>query len=73
MRRSEFIKLWADAVAEGRKKNHPDIRPSEAAVSRMADNKKGAQLWAKHRAAFARLTVTEAQALLLSEDSGVKN
>jgi hypothetical protein len=73
MKRSDFIKLWSDAVAEGRQKNHPDIRPSEAAVSRMADNKKAALLWAKHRAAFARLTVTEAQALLLSEDSGVKN
>jgi hypothetical protein len=72
MRRFEFIKLYSDMVAEGRKKNYPDMRPSEEAVSRMDDNKKAAQLWAKHRAAFARLTVTEARSLV-GGDSGGKN
>jgi hypothetical protein len=67
MKRSEFIELWADVIAEGRKKHHPAIRPSEAAVSRMSDEKKGAKMWAKHRAAFALCSVAEMRAILTSK------
>jgi hypothetical protein len=67
MKRSEFIKLYADLVAEGRKKHHPDIRPSEAAVSRMSDNKTAVKLWMKHRRVFATYTMQQARTLLLGE------
>jgi hypothetical protein len=64
MKRSEFIKLWSDVVAEGRKKNHPGIRVSEAACNRMEDDKKAARMWAKHRAAFAPCTVEHVRFIL---------
>jgi hypothetical protein len=67
MKRAEFIKLYSDLVAEGRRKNHPDIRPSEAAVSRMSDDKTAGKLWAKHRRTFATFTVEQARTLLLGE------
>jgi hypothetical protein len=65
MKRSEFIKLWSDVVAEGRKKNHPDIRPSEAAVSRMDDDKKAARVWAEYRSALVPLTVAQMRSRLI--------
>lgn len=57
MRRSEFIKAYADSVAIGRRRNFPNMRPSEEAVSRMSDEKRAAGFWRKHGPEFARQTV----------------
>ena len=42
MKRSEFIKILTDSIAEGRKQNFPDLRRSEAAVSRISDEARAA-------------------------------
>lgn len=59
MKRSEFIKIWADTVGEGRKRNFPDLRASEAAVSRMSDEAKAASLWRKHAAFYRAQTIEQ--------------
>lgn len=59
MKRAEFIKLLGDSIAKGRKRNFPDIRESEAAVTRMDDDKKSAALWRKHREKLSGLTAEE--------------
>jgi hypothetical protein len=56
MKRAEFIKLWCDTVAAGRKKNYPNIRPSEAAVERLHDMRTATTWWRKHRAKWAAMT-----------------
>lgn len=67
MTREEFIKLFADRTALGRKKNYPDLRPSEAAMSRMDDEKRGAKLWRLHRSYL--ITVTSAEYIAEEEAS----
>lgn len=59
MKRKEFIKIWADTVAKGRKRHHPDLRQSEAAVSRMSDEAKAAGLWRKHSAYYRSRSAAE--------------
>jgi hypothetical protein len=59
VKRAEFIDALADSIAKGRKRNFPDMRPSEAAVARMGDQKKAASLWRKHRAKLSTLTLEE--------------
>jgi hypothetical protein len=64
MKRAEFIRIWADTVAAGRKRTYPDLRPSEAAVSRMSDEAKAAGLWRKHSAYYRAQTVEQFRAEL---------
>ncbi len=40
MTRSEFVQISCDFVAEGRKRNFPDMRLSEAAAARVSDQEK---------------------------------
>lgn len=67
MLRREFIKMWADSVRDGRRKHHPNIRPSEEACGRMEDEKIAAAMWAKHRAAFAPLKSEHVYKLLFKD------
>jgi hypothetical protein len=64
MTRSEFINLWCDTVAAGRRLHHPDIRLSEEAFSRMYDQKTAARHWRKWRHNFRLLTVAQGRALI---------
>lgn len=59
MKKAEFIKTFADSVAKGRKKHYPDIRPSEAAVSRIDDERRASVLWRQHREHYTHVTVQE--------------
>lgn len=70
MLRREFIKMYADAVRDGRRKHYPDMRPSEEAVSRMSDEKSAARLWGKHRAAFAPVSCEAAAKMFLEQVEG---
>lgn len=67
MRRSEFINLWADTVAAGRRKNFPDMRRSEIAASRFHDEKTAVRMWKRHRSSYKDKTVEEARAELTKE------
>lgn len=64
MKRSEFIKILTDSIAEGRKQNFPDLRRSEAAVSRISDEARAASLWRKHSAFYRTQTVEQFRAQL---------
>jgi hypothetical protein len=62
MTRSQFINTWCEMVRVGRRKNYPDMRPSEEAFSAIDDQKKAAAMWRKHRVAFAACTVEQFKA-----------
>lgn len=64
MTRAEFVQLWADEVAIGRKKNHPDIRVSEAAVARIDDERFALKMWRRQRHNFIGLTIEQGRAIL---------
>lgn len=72
MRRAEFIKAYADSVAAGRRRNFPDMRPSEEAVTRMADEKRAAGYWRKWSATFSLQTVGEFLTELNAKSTEVK-
>ena len=59
MQRAEFIKALADTIAAGRRRNFPDILPSEEAVARMRDEKLAAGFWRKHGPHYRFRTVGE--------------
>lgn len=63
MKKAAFIKLWCDIVAAGRKVNHPEIRPSEAAFERLDDMKSAATQWRKHPQ-FRTLTEEQVREIL---------
>lgn len=54
MTRAEFIQIRCDFIAEGRKRNFPDIRLSEATAARVTDQKKALNLWRQNREQFAK-------------------
>jgi len=64
MKKSEFIKLWVDIVRDGRKRNFPDMRPSEQVMSALDDMKDGAAQWRKNRARWTRLERNEVERIL---------
>jgi hypothetical protein len=59
VKRAEFIKTFADSVAAGRRRNFPDMKPSEEAVARMSDEKRAAAHWRKHGPHYKLQTVGE--------------
>ena len=73
MKRREFIELWVREVGKGRKRNFPDIRPSEAAVAAVDDAAFGARMWRRHRVRFATMNqeqVLEALGLVVTIKPG---
>lgn len=65
MKKAEFIKLWCELVAAGRKRIHPDIRPSEAAMAMFDDREFAAKFWRRGaRVTFAGMTVDEGRVAL---------
>lgn len=56
MKRAEFIASFARLVREGRRRNHPDMRPSEEAFSQIDDEKKAASLWRRADAKLKAMT-----------------
>jgi hypothetical protein len=48
MKRQEFIDLWVRTVANGRKKNFPDISPAEAAAASVDDHESAKKMWRKY-------------------------
>jgi hypothetical protein len=67
MKKAAFIQLWCLTVAAGRKRNFPDIRPSEAAMAMLDDRKSGLRMWRKHGAHFRSLTEEQVRAVLTGE------
>lgn len=47
MKRAEFVKTFVDAVQAGRRKNFPDIRPSENAAAAVSDMRAALRVWRK--------------------------
>lgn len=56
MERKQFVRIASDYIAKGRKLHHPNMRPSEIAMSRVEDEEKMKQLWKGHRQKFAAMT-----------------
>ena len=55
MTRKEFMQITCDCIAEGRKRNFPNLRPSEVAASRFSDQKKALKVWRQSRTHFANM------------------
>ena len=55
MTRAEFIQITCDFIAQGRKRNFPALRPSEASAARVSDQKKALSLWRQSRDDFANM------------------
>ena len=53
MTRAEFVQISCDFIAEGRKRNFPDMCLSEAAAARVSDQKKALSHWRRNRNYFA--------------------
>ena len=53
MTRAEFVQISCDLIAEGRKRNFPDMRLSEVAAARVSDQKKALSHWRRNRNYFA--------------------
>jgi hypothetical protein len=60
--RKQFIQMYADAVAKGRKVHHPMMRPSEIAASRMHDEFNATKVWRRNRTIYAVRDVAEVKA-----------
>ena len=50
---AEFVQISCDFIAEGRKRNFPDMHLSEAAAARVADQEKALSHWRRNRNYFA--------------------
>jgi hypothetical protein len=62
MTMSEFVRAWAELVAEGRQRIYPDVRPSERAVNRIDDEKSARRHWKKWRSTMLPMSVNEFKA-----------
>ena len=49
------MQITCDYIAEGRKRNFPDLRPSEVVASRFSDQKKALNVWRRSRAHFVNM------------------
>jgi hypothetical protein len=54
MNRAEFVQISCDFIAEGRKRNFPDMRLSEASAARVSDQKRALSLWRQNREQLAK-------------------
>jgi hypothetical protein len=60
--KKQFIQMYADAVAKGRKVHHPMMRPFEIAALRIHDESSAAKVWRRNRDIYAGRDVAEVKA-----------
>jgi len=72
MTRAEYVEIVCTYIEAGRLRNFPDMRRSEAAASRVSDQKMAMRSWKGNRAHFTSMTPGELKAKLEKLETGVR-
>ena len=62
MKKAEFIQTYVETVREGKKRNFPDIRPSELAMDLVYTQRNAEKIWRRNRGFWKDVTVEEFKA-----------